>query len=96
MRKLTTLLVLGAGAAGFPSLARAADVAQILCGANAIAIIGTSFSSGVTVPSSCAVSSNCAPCLAALLSNGFYLQTTPPNGNDFVLYTLQRGQQQQQ
>jgi hypothetical protein len=82
MRKLAALVVLAAGI-GFPCLATAADVVDLMCrpridvhplGINtgSIVISGVAPSAGVTVPPSCAFGSlNCAQCQADLLSQGF-------------------------
>jgi hypothetical protein len=76
MRKLAILLVLWAG--GFPSLTMAADVATACCSLSGSVTQTVAFSqasTGVTLPSSCAVgsSSSCSQCVADLLSNGFGL-----------------------
>lgn len=77
MKKLATFLVFGAVlAAGLPGQAMAADFVTVQCnlsGATTQNVSAIQASAGITLPTSCAVSSPCAQCAANLLSKGFKL-----------------------
>jgi hypothetical protein len=83
MKKLAILLAIG-GAVGFPSLAKAVDVASVFCqaaffsGTPEYFVFQNQASAGVTLPASCAVSqtSSCSQCLADLLAGNFTLKAS--------------------
>jgi hypothetical protein len=92
MRKLTALVMLGAGCAiGFPCLAVAADVVDIECGPSGI-ISFSQASAGVEVPPSCRPTSpSCAQCEADLLSQAFTMSNPALHANfTWVIFTRER------
>jgi hypothetical protein len=86
MRKLAALVVLAAGI-GFPCLATAADVVDIMCQPVQGVTLGQA-SFGAPVPPSCVSGSpSCAQCQADLLSQGFTMQVVADPDAVFLTFT---------
>jgi hypothetical protein len=91
MKKLAAFLVFGAVlAAGLAG--QAADlVVQVSCDTSNN-VLGTTISSGVTLPTACAVGNGCSQCFAVLLSNRFFMAfdyANTPNASTPATSTIQ-------